>query len=149
MTNIVHSTILVRHMGPASAFSKIALFAGILATLSCGTDNKQQNVLQLSLPRIQHSVTTSKTGFPQSLYMYHSLDGANSPAEIHALSGTISLKNHSSNFSEVLWTLAYWKGECPENDVNLKGAKPDRPATPRRRRLVQRVPRIPHAGRDT
>jgi len=76
-----------------------------------------------SLPHIQQSVTTSKTGFPQSLYMYHALDGANSAAEIQALAGTISLDNDSSNFSEVLWMLAYWKGECPANDQNLTGAK--------------------------
>jgi hypothetical protein len=55
--------------------------------------------------------------------MYHALDGAKSAGEMQALAGTISLKNHSSNFSEVLWILAYWKGECPANDQNLKQAK--------------------------
>lgn len=71
---------------------------------------------------IQHFVTTSKTGFPQYLYMYHLLDGANSMAEARALSGTISLENHTANFSEVLWLLGYWEGKCPVNDQSLKGA---------------------------
>src|SRR5258708_1208936 len=110
MTNVVHSNMLVRRWGLVSAFSRIALGAAILSTTSCVTSHKQQNALQLSLPHIQQSVTTSKTGFPQSLYMYHALDGAKSAGEIQALAGIISLKNDSSNFSEVLWTLAYWKG---------------------------------------
>jgi hypothetical protein len=61
---------------------------------------------QSSVLQIQQSVTTSQTGFPQFLYMYHVLDGAKSTAEAHALTGTISLENYSSNFSEVLWLLA-------------------------------------------
>lgn len=75
-----------------------------------------------SVLHIQHSVTTSKTGFPQFLYMYHVLDGASSLAEAHALTGTISLENFSPNFSEVLWLLAYWEGSCPVNDQSLAGA---------------------------
>jgi len=71
---------------------------------------------------IQQSVTTSKTGFPQFLYMYKVLDGAKSPAEALALSGNISLANHTANFSEVLWLLAYWQGTCPVNDQSLSGA---------------------------
>jgi hypothetical protein len=71
---------------------------------------------------IQHSVTTSKSGFPQYLYMYHVLDGADSTAGARALSGNISLENHSANFSEVLWLLAYWEGKCPVDDLSLKGA---------------------------
>jgi hypothetical protein len=39
---------------------------------------------------IRHSVTTSKTGFPQSLYMYHVLEGAKSPAEARALEVSVS-----------------------------------------------------------
>ncbi|HXO37420.1 MAG TPA: hypothetical protein VN872_02215, partial [Candidatus Acidoferrum sp.] len=61
-------------------------------------------------------MTTSKTGFPQFLYMYHVLEGAKSPAKAQSLTGTISIKNNSPNFSEVLWLLAYWEGECPVND---------------------------------
>jgi hypothetical protein len=71
---------------------------------------------------IQHSVTTSQINFPQSLFMYHALDGANSNAEVHGLWGTISLTNHGSEFSEVLWELAYWQGECPVDDQSLAGA---------------------------
>jgi hypothetical protein len=71
---------------------------------------------------IQHSVSTSKTGFPQYLYMYHELDGAQSPAEAQALRGYISIENHSPNFSEVLWLLAYWQGKCPVDDQSLRGA---------------------------
>jgi hypothetical protein len=82
----------------------------------------QQAGGQPSVLHIQHSVTTSKTGFPQFLYMYHVLDGANSTAEAEALTGTISLQNYSSNFSEVLWLLAYWQGKCPVNDQSLAGA---------------------------
>lgn len=60
-----------------------------------------------SVLHIEHSVTTSKTGFPQFLYMYHLLDGAKSTVEAWALTGTITLENYSPNFSEVLWLLAY------------------------------------------
>ena len=70
----------------------------------------QENAGQPSVLHIQRSVTTSKTGFPQFLYMYHVLDGAKSTAEARALTGTISLQNYSSNFSEVLWLLVYWEG---------------------------------------
>jgi len=82
----------------------------------------QENAGADSLLHIQHSVTTSKTGFPQFLNMYHLLDGANSTLEVRAMSGNISLENHSPNFSEVLWLLAYWEGKCPMNDQSLRGA---------------------------
>jgi hypothetical protein len=82
----------------------------------------QESATKPSVLHIQHSVTTSKTGFPQFLYMYHVLDGAKSTAQAQALTGTISLKNYSSNFSEVLWLLAYWDGKCPVNDQSLQGA---------------------------
>jgi len=71
---------------------------------------------------IQRTVTTSKVGFPQYLFMYHILDGANSTGEVRALWGTISLKNHGSEFSEVLWVLDYWTGECPVDDQSLIGS---------------------------
>jgi hypothetical protein len=75
-----------------------------------------------SVLHIQQSVTTSKTGFPQFLYMYQVLDGAKSTASAQALTGNISIENSSPNFSEVLWLLAYWEGKCPVNDQDLKGA---------------------------
>ena len=82
----------------------------------------QENTGDVSVLHIRHSMTTSKTGFPQFLYMYHVLDGAKSTAEARALSGDISLENHNQNFSEVLWLLAYWEGKCPVNDQSLRGA---------------------------
>ena len=75
-----------------------------------------------SVLHIQQSVTTSATGFPVFLYMYQVLDGAESPAQARALAGTISLEKQSPNFSEVLWILAYWQGECPANDQSLSAA---------------------------
>jgi hypothetical protein len=76
----------------------------------------------VSILHIQDSVTTLQTGFPQYLHTYHVLDGAMSPAEATSLTGTISLENHTTNFSEVLWLLAYWEGKCPVDDRSLTGA---------------------------
>lgn len=56
---------------------------------------------------------------PTFLATYHVLDGAKSPANLLALKGTLSMKNDSQNFSQVLWVLVYWKGECPAHDINL------------------------------
>ena len=74
-----------------------------------------------SVLNMQQSQTTSQgsqNGFPTFLAMYHVLDGAKSPAEMVGLSGTLSLKNFDPTFSEVLWILLYWKGECPAHDIN-------------------------------
>ena len=95
------------------------LFLAVFATCTLWG---QESAGTTSVLHIQHSVTTSKTGFPQFLYMYHVLDGAKSPAEARALTGKISLENYSSNFSEVLWLIAYWDGKCPVNDQKLTGA---------------------------
>ena len=76
----------------------------------------------LHILHIQHTVTTAQIGFPQSLFMYHVLDGAKSNGELRALHGTISLQNRGPEFSEVLWVVAYWKGECPVDDQSLTGA---------------------------
>lgn len=73
---------------------------------------------------IQHTETTTEVGFPQYLFMYHVLDGAQSNGEVRALHGTIALTNHSPEFSEVLWVLAYWQGQCPADDQSLAGANP-------------------------
>ncbi|HVI08640.1 MAG TPA: hypothetical protein VND65_10135 [Candidatus Binatia bacterium] len=80
---------------------------------------------QTSILHIQQSVTTSRPGFPQYLYTYPVLDGAQSTAQATGLTGTISLKNYTPTFSEVLWLLAYWNGQCPESgtDPQLTGAK--------------------------
>jgi hypothetical protein len=82
----------------------------------------QENAATPSVLHIQQSVTTSQTGFPQFIYMYHPLVGTDSGVEALALSGSISLANQSSNFSEVLWLIAYWAGPCPANDQSLDGA---------------------------
>lgn len=79
----------------------------------------QENTVTPSVLHIQHSVTTSQNNFPNYLYKYHVLDGAKSTAEALALRGTISLENHSPNFSEVLWLLLYWQGECPADATNF------------------------------
>jgi hypothetical protein len=109
-----------------SAYWKAAIRVWIFLLGGCAACDlwAQQNVTatDLSVLQIQHSVTTSKPGFPQFLYMYQVLDGAKSRAAATALTGTISIENHTANFSEVLWLLAYWKGECPVNDQNLTGA---------------------------
>ena len=82
----------------------------------------QEITPELSVLHIQQSQTTLQTGFPTYLAMYHVLDGAKSPAEALALTGTISLKNYDPKFSEVLWLLVYWQGKCPAHDINLTEA---------------------------
>ena len=104
------------------AHRRMLILAAILIGHGVGNLWAQEYAANPSVLHIQHSVTTSKTGFPQFLYMYHVLRGAKSAAEVQALTGTISLKNYSSNFSEVLWLLAYWNGKCPLNDQSLRGA---------------------------
>ncbi|MFZ0815976.1 MAG: hypothetical protein WAM78_10680 [Candidatus Sulfotelmatobacter sp.] len=107
-----------------TAYRRVAIFAAIVILMGWGNCDLwgQENAGQLSVLHIQHSVTTWKTGFPQFLYMYHVLDGAKSMAEARTLTGTISLQNYSSNFSEVLWLVAYWQGKCPVDDQSLAGA---------------------------
>jgi hypothetical protein len=107
----------------------LALILALAALGNCnlwGQDNAQENAPEnaatSSVLHIQHSVTTSKTGFPQFLYMYQVLDGAQSAASAESLTGNISLENFSPNFSEVLWLLAYWQGKCPVDDQSLNGA---------------------------
>jgi len=107
-----------------SAYWRMIILFAVLIPAGWGKCNLwgQESAPQPSVLHIQHSVTTSTTGFPQFLYMYHVLDGAKSTAEAGSLTGRISLKNYSSNFSEVLWLLAYWQGKCPVNDKSLAGA---------------------------
>jgi hypothetical protein len=101
-----------------------AVFCAFLIVAALRTSNlqAQQSAPQPSVLRIVQSQTTSQTGFPTYLAMYHVLDGAKSPAEAVALTGTISLKNYDPTFSEVLWVLAYWQGKCPAHDINLTEA---------------------------
>jgi hypothetical protein len=100
----------------------VFIFAGV------GLSNLQAQegaANQPSVLHIQQSQTTSQgsqNGFPTFLAMYHVLDGAKSPAELLGLTGTISLKNFDPRFSEVLWVLVYWQGECPAHDISLSKA---------------------------
>jgi hypothetical protein len=106
----------------------IFIFLGQGAQVLCAQESvPEPSVEAPSVLHIQQSQTTSLTAvqngdFPQFIAMYHVLDGAKSTAEAEALTGTLSLKNDSPNFSEVLWLLAYWKGTCPVNDQSLTGA---------------------------
>jgi hypothetical protein len=103
-----------------------AFFGAAFILVGVGASNLQAQddaAKEPSVLHIQQSQTTSQgsqNGFPTFLAMYHVLDGAKSPAELVGLSGTISLKNFDPTFSEVLWVLAYWQGECPAHDIALK-----------------------------
>ena len=106
---------------------KAVVLAAFFMLASCGECNlwAQENTVQPSVLHIQQSQTTSQgsqNGFPTFLAMYHILDGANSAANVSALRGTLSLKNYGPTFSEVLWLLVYWQGECPVHDINLSQA---------------------------
>jgi hypothetical protein len=81
----------------------------------------QETAVDPPVLHIEQSTTTSETG-TTFLRMYHVLDGAQSPAEALSLTGTISLKNFDPTFSQVLWALVYWQGECPAHDVSLSKA---------------------------
>ncbi len=109
--------------GLMGLYRKAVIVAAVLVSAVLGNCRlwAQKNDGQPSVLHIQRSVSTSQTGFPTFVYMYNVLDGAKSTAEVRALKGTISLQNYSSNFSEVLWLLAYWEGECPVN-ATLAGA---------------------------
>jgi hypothetical protein len=87
----------------------------------------QESAVEPSVLHMEQSTTTSvpstsPTGFPTFLTMYHVLDGAKSLAEALSFTGTISLKNFGPKFSEVLWALVYWQGECPAHDLSLSKA---------------------------
>jgi hypothetical protein len=85
----------------------------------------QENAGQPAVLHIQQTQTTSQGsqhGFPTFLAMYQVLNGAKSQAEMLSLTGTISLKNYDPTFSEVLWLLVYWQGECPAHDISLSKA---------------------------
>jgi len=94
----------------------------LLAGLGMSDVRAQEGDVEPAVLRIHQKQTTSQTGFPTYLAMYHVLDGAKSSAEALALTGTISVKNDDPRFSEVLWLLVYWQGECPAHDLSLTGA---------------------------
>jgi hypothetical protein len=95
--------------------------AAILVLTKWGAGNlwAQESATAPAVLHIQQTTTTSAPLSPTFLTMYHVLDSAKSPAEALALTGTISLKNFSPNFSQILWLLVYWQGECPAHDINL------------------------------
>jgi hypothetical protein len=105
-----------------------AFFGASFILVGVGLSNLQAQdnpAKEPSVLHIQQSQTTSQgsqNGFPTFLTMYHVLDGAKSPAELLGLTGTISLKNFDPRFSEVLWVLVYWQGECPVHDISLSKA---------------------------
>ena len=109
-----------------STYRKMVVVAAIFIVVG-GMRNlcAQEVASKPSVLHIQQSRTTfrgSQNGWPTFLAMYRVLDGANSPANVLALKGTLSLKNYDPTFSEVLWLLVYWQGECPAHDITLSQA---------------------------
>lgn len=98
---------------------KIIILAAILSLANCGAGRAWSQSASLSILRMRQSDTTSKPGFPKYLSLYRVLDGAQSPARAHALRGTISVRNHTPYYSEVLWQLVYWKRNCPPPGLSL------------------------------
>jgi hypothetical protein len=110
-----------------NAYWKSIMRAAIFILASQGVSGlwAQGNVETASVLDIQQTRTTSQgsqNGFPTYLAMYHVLDGAKSQVNMLALNGTLSLKNYDPTFSEVLWLLVYWQGECPEHNISLSQA---------------------------
>src|SRR6185437_7075279 len=106
-------------------FGVVCFAVVISAGLGMSNLQAQQIAIQPSVLHIVQTQTTSQgsqNGWPTFLAMYHLLDGAKSSANISALKGTLSLKNYDPTFSEVLWLLVYWQGECPVHDINLTQA---------------------------
>lgn len=96
----------------------VVMFVGAgISNLDAQTGASQPSILHIV--QTQTTSQPSQDGFPTFLAMYHVLDSAKSPASMLALKGTLSLKNDDPTFSEVLWVLAYWQGECPKHDINL------------------------------
>jgi len=87
--------------------------------------SKLQSQESASAPAVLHIVQSQTTvpptngSVPTFLTTYQVLNGATSPTNLLALKGTLSLKNDSQDFSQVLWVLVYWQGECPAHDINL------------------------------
>jgi hypothetical protein len=99
----------------------IYMFAGLgLSDLWAQGGASQPSILHIQ--QMQTTSQGSQKGFPTYLAMYQVLDGAKSQAEALSLTGTISLKNYDPTFSEVLWILVYWQGECPAHDITLSQA---------------------------
>lgn len=102
----------------------LTLLAALTINAQAQSDEVPPDTAAPRVLHIHHTFTTAEPTFPQSLFMYQVLDGAQSKGGVRALHGTLSLKNHGPEFSEVLWVLAYWQGDCPPDDQALTGANP-------------------------
>ena len=103
-----------------------AVFCAALLTVTnlgiSGLRAQESSFEPSSVLHMEQSTTTTMTsvnGFPTFLHMYPVLDGAKSFAEALSLTGTLSVKNFDPKFSEVLWAVLYWQGECPAHDLSL------------------------------
>ena len=98
----------------------------LIAALGTTNLQAQDSAIQPSVLHIAQSQTVtqgSQNGVPTFLAVYKVLNGVNSPADALALSGTLSLKNATPTFSEVLWLLVYYQGKCPaDSDLSLTNA---------------------------
>jgi len=107
---------------PKAAVCVVFLIAGLRASNLQG----QEIAIQPNVLHIAQSKTVSEgsqNGFPTFLAVYKVLDSVNSPAEALSLTGTLSLKNATPTFSEVLWLLVYYQGKCPaDTDLSLTNA---------------------------
>ena len=100
----------------------VVIYVGVGISSLCAQDASPASILHIEQSQTTSQPSTSQQGFPTFLAMYHVLDGAKSPAELLSLTGTLSVKNLDPRFSEVLWLLVYWQGECPAHDINLTQA---------------------------
>ncbi len=101
-----------------------AVFCALFIFVCLGMSDlqAQESAATPSVLHIQQTQTTSPPNgsVPTFLVTYRVLGGAKSAANLLALKGTLSMNNDSPNFSQVLWVLVYWKGECPVHDIGLK-----------------------------
>jgi hypothetical protein len=109
------------------SYSRVVVCAAFLvAGLRISNLQAQEKAAQPSVLHIAQSQTVSQgsqNGFPTFLAVYKVLNGVKSPAEVLTLTGTLSLRNSTPTFSEVLWVLVYYQGECPANtDLSLTNA---------------------------
>lgn len=105
-----------------NTYRKMFILAAILMVVGGGRNKLwgQEKAPTSAVLHIQQTQTVVPINVvPTFLATYHVLDGAKSPANLLALKGTLSMRNDSQNFSQVLWVLVYWKGECPAHDINL------------------------------
>jgi hypothetical protein len=106
-------------------YQRVVICAAICMLAGLGISNLRAQETALN-PSVLHIVQTQTTAPPTTgqvptfLATYHLLNGATSPTNLLALKGTLSMNNDSQNFSQVLWVLVYWQGECPANDINLE-----------------------------